>query len=92
MKPRLVEQDDILIDQLLEHSESLRDVTSRVVDFYNNTDHTTTRDLLLGNVCKLMENSLEEAMNIMAPRGCALEQVIQVEREMSNVSTTAVTF
>ncbi len=78
VKERLIQEDDVIIDAVLEKTSRLYDVTAAVVQFYNVTQHDSTRDLLLTDVCALIRGSLTDALSAVGPRACAIEDLIQV--------------
>ena len=66
----LIEEDDVIIDNVMEKTNTLKDLTSGIVHFFGRTKYNTTRETLLGDICQLLSDTIQVAIVTMTTRAC----------------------
>ena len=78
-----MERDNKLIDDLLEKTDNLKDVTENIIEFFNTDSNVSAIDenydfgtLFLADVCGALAVTVNESMTTMYDRACRIETLI----------------
>ena len=73
-----MEMDDKLIDDLLNKTQRLKNVTENIVEFFSNTDRADNdfEKTFLSDMCGALAVTVNETMNVMYDRACRIETLI----------------
>ena len=66
----LVEEDDIIIDNVLEMTNNLDDLTNFIASFFGKPMYNTTRETMIGDMCSFMSDTIEETIVAMGTKAC----------------------
>ena len=66
----LIEEDDVIIDDVIEKTNKLGDLTENITNFFGRREYNTTRETLLGDICQLLSDTIEVTVITMIPRAC----------------------
>ena len=70
--------DDKLIDDLLNKTQRLKNITENIVEFFSNTDRADSdfEKMFLSDMCGALAVTVNETMNVMYDRACRKETLI----------------
>ena len=66
----LIEEDDVIIDDVIEKTNKLGDLTENITNFFGRREYNTTRETLLGDICQLLSDTIEVTVITMTTRAC----------------------
>ena len=74
----MVENDDKLIDDLLNKTQRLKNITENIAEFFSNTNRTDNdfEKTFLSDMCGALAVTVNETMNVMYDRACRIETLI----------------
>ena len=65
-----IREDDTIIDDVLQKNEQLHKVAHDVTNFFATEEYNTTRETLLGDICKFLSDTIQEAIVVMGTKAC----------------------
>ena len=66
----LIEQDDVIIDDVIEKTNKLGELTDNITNFFGRPEYNTTRETLLGDICQLLSDTIEVTVVTTTTRAC----------------------
>ena len=73
-----MEMDDKLIDDLLNKTQRLKNITENIVEFFSNTDRADSdfEKMFLSDMCGALAVTVNETMTVMYDKACRIETLI----------------
>ena len=66
----LIEEDDNIIDNVLEMTNNLDDLTDFITNFFGKPMYKTARETMLGDMCSFMSDTIQETIVAMGTKAC----------------------
>ena len=66
----LIEEDDMIIDDIIEKTNKLDDLTDGITNFFGRPEYKTSRETMLGDMCHFLSDTMEEAITTMTTKAC----------------------
>ena len=66
----LTEEDDIIIDDVIEKTNKLSDLTDRITNYFGGPEYNTPRETMLGDMCHFLSGTVEEILVTMTTKAC----------------------
>ena len=66
----LIEEDDVIMDDVIEKTNKLGDLTNGITNFFIRPEYNTSRETMLGDMCHFLSDTVEETMVTMTTKVC----------------------
>ena len=68
----LIEEDDVIIDDVIEKTNKLGDLTNGITTFFGRPEYNTSRETMLGDMCHFLSDTAEEILFTITTKACSV--------------------
>ena len=66
----LIEEDDVIMDDVIEKTNKLSDLTDRITNYFGRPEYDTPRETMLGDMCHFLADTVEETIVTIGTKAC----------------------
>ena len=66
----LIEEDDVIMDEVIEKTNKLSDLTDGITNYFGRPEYDTPRETMLGDMCHFLSDTVEETLVTMGTKAC----------------------
>ena len=66
----LIEEDDVIMDDVIEKTNKLSDLTDGITNYFGRPEYNTSRETMLGDMCHFLDDTIQEAVVTMTTKAC----------------------